>query len=279
MKIWFVSDLHFERFRPEEVAVLEKPDDADVMVVAGDTHKSPRVPDWVLRQRNASGIPIVIVAGNHEHYGQNTIYNSLSLLREVLGREEGIHFLENDTATIGDCRFVGATMWTDFLLHGEQNKTSRMTKAHFHMNDYAHIRTAMHKHLTPADTLEFHERTRREFTEMLNWYSHDGPTIFVTHHMPHPLCGFRYDMDDILKPAYASDMSDIMLRDDGPDLWISGHGHESYDFEVGQCRVVANPRGYADKRSHNGFENLEWDPLKVIDTDLLPRFRTGVRTP
>ncbi|NKI59612.1 hypothetical protein HCG46_15165 [Labrenzia sp. PO1] len=156
MKVWVVSDLHFERFRPEVVTVLEKPDDADVMVVAGDTHKCPRVPDWVLRQRDASGIPIVIIAGNHEHYGQNTIYNSLGLLREVLGREEGIHFLENDAVTLGDCRFVGATMWTDFSLHGKGNRKSRMTKAHFYMNDYAHIRTAMHKHLTPADTLEFH---------------------------------------------------------------------------------------------------------------------------
>ena len=33
MKVWVVSDLHFERVRPEEVTVLEKPDDADVGIL------------------------------------------------------------------------------------------------------------------------------------------------------------------------------------------------------------------------------------------------------
>ena len=30
------------------------------------------------------------------------------------------------------------------------------------------------------------------------------------------------------------------------DLWIHGHVHESYDYDIGNCRVVCNPRGYTD---------------------------------
>ena len=32
------------------------------------------------------------------------------------------------------------------------------------------------------------------------------------------------------------------------DLWLHGHVHDSFDYRVGRCRVICNPRGYALNR-------------------------------
>lgn len=39
-----------------------------------------------------------------------------------------------------------------------------------------------------------------------------------------------------------ADLSALMP---GVALWLHGHVHDSFDYRVGGCRVIANPRGYA----------------------------------
>jgi hypothetical protein len=35
-----------------------------------------------------------------------------------------------------------------------------------------------------------------------------------------------------------------MLDRPGIKLWTHGHTHEDFDYMIGDCRVVCNPRGY-----------------------------------
>ncbi|MCY1562321.1 hypothetical protein D9M68_996940 [compost metagenome] len=37
------------------------------------------------------------------------------------------------------------------------------------------------------------------------------------------------------------------------DLWLHGHLHCPTDVQVGRCRIVANPLGYAVKNEQDGF--------------------------
>ena len=37
------------------------------------------------------------------------------------------------------------------------------------------------------------------------------------------------------------------------DLWLHGHLHCPTDVQVGRCRIVANPLGYADKQEQQAF--------------------------
>ena len=46
---------------------------------------------------------------------------------------------------------------------------------------------------------------------------------------------------------------------DQPALWVHGHMHESYDYEVYGTRVVCNPRGYAPDALNPDF----WPDLVV----------------
>ncbi len=43
-------------------------------------------------------------------------------------------------------------------------------------------------------------------------------------------------------------------------LWVHGHLHASADYRLGDCRVVANPRGYVGIK-----EDREFDPALVVD--------------
>jgi hypothetical protein len=70
-------------------------------------------------------------------------------------------------------------------------------------------------------------------------------TIVVTHHGISPLSIHERYRGDSLNWAFMSELSkEIMGR--GPDLWVHGHTHDSFDYLLGRTRVVVNPYGYQD---------------------------------
>ncbi|MEW8692247.1 MAG: hypothetical protein AB2535_14320 [Candidatus Thiodiazotropha endolucinida] len=80
----------------------------------------------------------------------------------------------------------------------------------------------------------------------------DGRTVVVTHHAPssqsvHP----RYARD-LLTPAFASNMENLMDSNRAA-LWIHGHTHDSFDYEIYETRVVCNPRGYSPEALNPDF--------------------------
>ena len=65
--------------------------------------------------------------------------------------------------------------------------------------------------------------------------------------------------EDLLTAAFASDLDDLVTK---ATLWVHGHLHGRADYRLGNCRVVANPRGYVGIR-----EDREFDPAFVIDSE------------
>jgi predicted phosphohydrolase len=109
MKLWIMSDLHQEfpelAWRPPRVP------EHDILVLAGDIDVT--CAKAIQYARSITDKPIVMVAGNHEFYGQN-LSEQLTLAQALSGGR--LHFLENQTANVDGVRFVGATLWTDFEL-------------------------------------------------------------------------------------------------------------------------------------------------------------------
>ena len=60
-----------------------------------------------------------------------------------------------------------------------------------------------------------------------------------------------------MSAAFVSDLSEV-IWDHQPDVWIHGHVHDSFDYEVGSTRVVCNPRGYGPENER------EFDPALVV---------------
>jgi calcineurin-like phosphoesterase family protein len=52
---------------------------------------------------------------------------------------------------------------------------------------------------------------------------------------------------------------------DRVQLWIHGHTHDSFDYQVHGTRVVCNPRGYV---RDGVLENENFNPVFTVDVSL-----------
>ena len=65
--------------------------------------------------------------------------------------------------------------------------------------------------------------------------------------------------------SFVSDLSE-MIEKHKPAVWVHGHLHQTYDYEVGETRIVCNPRGYAVVNSAGmRVENRGFVPDLVIE--------------
>jgi Icc-related predicted phosphoesterase len=86
------------------------------------------------------------------------------------------------------------------------------------------------------------------------WFARQraGPTVVVTHHLPASSSIAKRYADDPLNPAFASRLEGL-IEAHQPTLWVHGHTHEPFDYELFGTRVVCNPRGYPGEQDRIGF--------------------------
>jgi predicted phosphodiesterase len=268
MKIQLASDLHLDLLHPRwpEERLISLAEDADVLVLAGDIHQGALAMDTFAPWASDKKIPILYVAGNHEFYA-DTLDAVDQRLREA-SAAAGIHYLERNVVVIGGVRLLGCTMWTDYRLRSMYTQEHVMEDIQRRLMDHYRIQTESGL-FTPRDALEQHLASRQWLTEELA-KPFEGKTVVVTHHGPHPLSVHPRYADDKLNAAYVSDLSPLMSH---VDLWLHGHVHDSFDYQVGRCRVVANPAGYIRNRASAAsredfvFENQVFDKELLISLD------------
>ena len=247
MKLHILNDLHieFEDFTPPET-------DADIVILAGDIGVGLGGLQWAEAQ--FPDRPVIYVPGNHEFY-----HHDIALIDELKAQAPAhIHVLNDDQVVIDGVRFLGSILWADFALFGEADKFFAMQAARQRMTDFEIIQNHG-QCFTPEDAIRLHNDSRDWLAAMLT-ESFDGKTVVVTHHAPssqsvHP----RYARD-LLTPAFASNLENLM-EGERVALWAHGHMHESFDYEIYGTRVVCNPRGYAPEALNPEFR-LDW-VLKV----------------
>jgi hypothetical protein len=151
--------------------------------------------------------------------------------------------LENDKLVIDDVVFLGCTLWTDFKLFGDPRIAG--CQASLEMTDYKRIRVSPEfRRLRPTDTASIHWRSRNWLKEEL---AHSkNKKVVVTHHAPSMRSVAQCHREDIVSAAFASHMDNV-VRESGARVWIHGHGHATFDYVIGNTRVVCNPRGYPDE--------------------------------
>ncbi len=276
MKLLVLSDLHLEfaQFRVPDV-------EFDVVVLAGDIAvPASKVPFWACRSANfGESTPIVFVPGNHEFYGGVMSSTLTDLRRASVGIN--FHALDCGELVLGGVRFLGCTLWSDFAVRidtpqGAQSDPERSAReaglvlADFraiHLTDHDEDNTLQwprrgaRRLFTPQDSIALHHAHRAWLRQKLH-EPFDGPTVVMTHHAPHR---------GSLAPQYAADwVSGAFVSELPPDffevpaLWVHGHTHTSFDYRVGECRVISNPRGYG-LAGRQKPENERFDPSLVIE--------------
>lgn len=271
MRILILSDLHLELWREapkqaKELISAAQPDvdvsRPDVVVLAGDIDVGDRAVAWA--DRTFPNLPVIYVQGNHEAYGQK-LDTLKAQLAEACSATGHIHFLDKGELVIGNVRFLGATLWTDFQLLSPDSIQEAMQAAAIGINDYRKIRLAKagYRKIKPLDVAQWHWEDRIWLQDRLA-EPFSGSTVVVTHMGPTlQSIPDRYK-GHVLSAAFASNLDALVSRS---DLWVHGHIHDSMDYLVGKARVICNPLGYPERGSDGRWfrENPLYDPHLVVE--------------
>lgn len=251
MKLNILSDLHLGQ------GSLELPcNDADVVVLAGDIARPAEAVAWAARL----GKPVLYVPGNHEFYG-SSITGTVAHLK-ALCAGTSVRLLDDSEAILGNVRFLGSTLWTDFRLFGDgDDRAAAEGEASRFMRDFSriHVDETRERLFTPRASALLFERHAAWLDRKLA-EAHPGPTVVITHHAPSPKSIHPRFAGSKLNACFVSDAGRLAGRDRA-QLWIHGHTHDSFDYDLNGTRVVCNPRGYAPGGVN---ENPRFDPDFIV---------------
>jgi Icc-related predicted phosphoesterase len=273
MRLWIISDLHLEFGAAPLLPPVTA--DCDVIVMAGDIAGGCAASiAWIAGEELFRRHPVIYLPGNHEHYHdvlQDDVTEGFAASEAANAmRLAPIHFLVRRAIVIGDVRFVGCTLWTDYRLDGTPKPS--MVVAGQTMNDHRLVRyreeTGHVARFMPWHAAAEHRKDLAFLVEELE-KPHDGPTVVVTHHLPSARSISRQFIGSSLNSAFASHL-DWLIERHQPALWVHGHTHDACDYSIGISRIVCNPQGYLhgkpalrpDGKPRNGF-----DPECVVEID------------
>jgi hypothetical protein len=252
MHIQAMSDLHLE------FADLALPG-GDILVLAGDTWVAAGMlyPDGrqyvkydrFVREEFPKYRHVILINGNHEHYG-TTITETSAIVRDFLStRASNVTLLDcpsqddPEYIIIDGVMFLGGTLWARFGVPHE----IEMLRIASSMNDCRLIRMEGGAPLTPKFVHDLHQKTRNRMRVILK-HNKKTPCILVTHHAPTRSAG-RFDpyfgLASSLEEAYYSNTLDYMMKSDFNILAVVyGHTHAYGIMTHNNVFTVSNPRGY-----------------------------------
>ena len=248
MRLRILSDLHLSQGALELPAI-----DADAVVLAGDVARPRESIAWA----RALGVPVVYVAGNHEFYG-SSFGATIAALRDLAAGSD-VHVLDDDALVLDGVRFLGTTLWTDFALYGQGDlRAAAYVEAVRTLRDFSRIRDDDGAPFTP-DACAGRFARHAAWLEAQLGEGDARTTVVVTHHAPSRRSIHPRFAGSLLNPCFVSDADALAGR---AALWVHGHTHDSFDYELRGTRVVCNPRGYAK----GGVpENPAFDPALCVD--------------
>jgi hypothetical protein len=249
MRIHYMSDLHLE-FGP-----LEKPlPKGDIVILAGDitltkileggdiNERARMLRDNTLSlfdeaQRNFD--KVIYLMGNHEHYG-GCIDDSADLIRRFLPRAT---LLENDYLLLGDTILCGATLWTD-MGAGDHRMEDAIRES---MSDFYTIRKRTEiqpRAFRPSDARELFA-TSISYLGTIADENSAKKIVVATHHAPSYFGVSRATRAPI--GALYTNLHNFIQQRPNICAWVHGHTHIQRSYQIGECRVFSNARGYAGR--------------------------------
>ena len=249
--------------------VPELPTDKEtVLILAGDIGlaKRPTTYKYFIEDMSDRFREVIFILGNHEHYGGKFPTTHTKIWNELV-EYDNVSVLEKEAIWLDDVAFVCATLWTNMGNHD----ALCIEQAKLWMNDYKTVRTGpisepWKKPLHPHDTIADHMNAKHFIFEEIKKQKAEGRKVVVVgHHGPSYMSVAEEFKGDPVNGAYVTELfDDIMdLGDDQPEIWIHGHTHVSFDYNIGDTRVICNPRGYVTQDPRD--LNKDFDVNLVID--------------
>lgn len=227
-----VSDLH-----TDINTRLPKLPPADILILAGDTSQSeslaPTITQFCSQYQH-----VIFVAGNHEYY-ESTLEITHERIQNLTAKLPNLHWLQNQTITLNNQRFIGTTMWFP------QSVTTDIESIYF--SDFHCIKN-------------FRQWVYQENLKAQNFLNQtvQNTDIVITHHIPSAQSISILYKTSPLNVFYICNMEKL-IKKAKPKLWIHGHIHTHQDYQLHSTRILANPFGYESR-----CETWAFNPTIII---------------
>lgn len=230
MNLEIYSDLHLEFDSQQGRKFMHHmdPTDTDVLILAGDITVCKHLPYVIRTIAEKYSVPILFVAGNHEHYSSSKeeVSDTLTKLENTYSH---FHWLNNKSILIDNKKFSGTTLW---FRNDPLNVIYEKS-----LNDFRYIKNFSHwVYDANAEAISFIEK-EIHITD-----------VMITHHLPSSASISKKYVSSDMNRFYVCDLSEIILDSKLP-LWIHGHSHEAKDYIIGDTRIYSNPKGYPSENN------------------------------
>jgi Icc-related predicted phosphoesterase len=240
LKIQVASDLHLELHADGGRGFIQGLDSSgvDVLVLAGDIMSArffTQVKDLFARLADKYA-QVFYVPGNHELWLSRP-EEAMTLLGNAVTSFSNVAMLNNQVINFNGRRFIGGPMWFPQWSP---------------LNDYAS--TQMPDFDQIVDFAPWVVAENRKFQKFMqaNLKIND---IVLTHYLPSYKSVAPKYQGAATNAFFVCEM-DQLIHEKKPALWIHGHTHESFDYQLSSTRIVCNPFGYPKMLNHNYKEKL-----------------------
>lgn len=248
MQFDLVSDLHIDRWEPDQQVQWQGLGTSLVCVVAGDVSDDLDLTVYELMRISKAYKTVFFVDGNHEHqFSYNKITANEAYLTEKITKLcRNVVYLNRRMATIGDTLFVGTNNWWSFDF-GEPRVSKETCIQTF--NDVAHKHGIDHTfYNTMNDIAIEHAFFIHACVAKAQRMDHIKKIVVITHTLPHKdlISWGIYPGSDKYVGMYGNSYCEhIRMHDTQNKLhtWVFGHNHDEKDMTIDGVRYVSNPRG------------------------------------
>jgi predicted phosphodiesterase len=244
MKFHLISDIHLE-ISP---FTLIKPDDANILILAGDIGNPTSNDYYDLIEKTSKLYKYVfIIKGNHECYGYD-LQKTDEKISHIVDKFSNVFYLQQKIVDIEeDIRVVGVTLWSDIMDY--QRSDIGCFISDFRLIKEWNIETNNHEHFKDVQFIKNEIKRAKDDNKKL---------IIITHHAPSYRGTSRPEHNgSSLSSAFCTDLE--YLFNDPIKTWVFGHTHHSCKLSINNIPLLSNQRGYEDD------EITLFDPLFTFE--------------
>ncbi|PAD70649.1 hypothetical protein CHH83_02265 [Bacillus sp. 7586-K] len=228
-----------------------------ILIIAGDLGHYNHQNKWLIEELKKYYSFILLVAGNHDYYlissNISKKYNSNSLkrieeMKSICNQIEGVYYLDGNIVEIDGIKYGGVGMWYDYSYSSKvfgKSKDSTYDLWKEVMNDSKLI-----KGMGSFYQLEFFNSEKEKLDNIL-----DKIDVIITHvGSDWSRISHEYKFDHTTS-FYYFDGEEFLNRVEDK-VWIFGHTHERYDYELFGCRFINCSLGYPSERKNRKIVNI-----------------------